>query len=93
MTGFRIFLIAVVVAVVSVVGISWAWTAIGGGPLPIHGLVALTLGVVGTIALAWVLMALASDPRVKPEDDGGGWRITGKGPPDPTRPGASRGGP
>ena len=44
---------------VSVVGISWAWTAIGGGPLPIHGLVALTLGVVGTIALAWVLMALA----------------------------------
>ena len=41
------------------VGISWAWTAIGGGPLPIHGLVALTLGVVGTIALAWVLMALA----------------------------------
>ena len=59
MTGFRIFLIAVVVAVVSVVGISWAWTAIGGGPLPIHGLVALTLGVVGSIALAWVLMALA----------------------------------
>ena len=59
MTGFRIFLIAVVVAVVSVVGISWAWTAIGGGPLPIHGLVALMLGVVGTIALAWVLMALA----------------------------------
>ena len=59
MTGFRIFLIAVVVAVVSVVGISWAWTAIGGGPLPIHGLVALTLGVVGTLALAWVLMALA----------------------------------
>ena len=59
MTGFRIFLIAVVVAVVSVVGISWAWTAIGGGPLPIHGLVALTLGVTGTIALAWALMALA----------------------------------
>lgn len=59
MTGLRIFLIAVFVAVVSVVGISWAWTAIGGGPLPIHGLVALTLGVVGTIALAWVLMALA----------------------------------
>ena len=59
MTGFRNFLIAVVVAVVSVVGNSWAWTAIGGGPLPIHGLVALTLGVVGTIALAWVLMALA----------------------------------
>ena len=59
MTGFRIFLIAVVVAVVSVVGISWAWTAIGGGPLPIHGLVALSLGVAGTIALAWVLMALA----------------------------------
>ena len=59
MTRFRIFLIAVGVAVGSTVGISWAWTAIGGGPMPIHGLVALSLGIAGTIALAWVLMALA----------------------------------
>jgi uncharacterized membrane protein len=59
MTRFRTFLVAVLVAVVSTVGIALAWTAIGGGPLPIHGLVALSLGVAGTIALAWSLMALA----------------------------------
>ena len=59
MTRSRAFLIAVGVAVVSIAGISWAWRAIGGGPLPIHGLVALSLGVLGTVALAWILMALA----------------------------------
>ena len=59
MTRFRIFLIVAGVAVASVVGISLAWTAIGGGPMPIHGLVALSLGIAGTIALALVLMALA----------------------------------
>lgn len=59
MTPFRIFLIAAGVAVGSVVVISLAWAAIGGGAMPIHGVVALSLGVAGTIALAWVLMALA----------------------------------
>jgi hypothetical protein len=59
MTRFRIFLVAAGVAVGSVVGISLAWNAIGGGPMPIHGLVALSLGVLGTIALAWILMSLA----------------------------------
>lgn len=59
MKAFRIFLIAAGVAVGSVVVISLAWTAIGGGAMPIHGVVALSLGVAGTIALAWLLMALA----------------------------------
>jgi len=59
MTPFRIFLIAAGVAVGSVVAITLAWAAIGGGAMPIHGVVALSLGVAGTIALAWVLMALA----------------------------------
>ena len=59
MTRFRIFLIVAGVAVGSVVGINLAWTAIDGGPMPIHGLIALSLGVTGVIALAWVLMALA----------------------------------
>ncbi|MGV8928545.1 MAG: hypothetical protein ACOH1E_02235 [Brevundimonas sp.] len=36
-----------------------AWTAIGGGPLGLHGLIALSLGVFGTVAMAWGLMALA----------------------------------
>ena len=59
MSPLRIFLIALGVAVGSVVVISLAWAAIGGGAMSIHGVVALSLGVAGTIALAWVLMALA----------------------------------
>lgn len=59
MSPLRIFLIAAGVAVGSVVAITLAWAAIGGGAMPIHGVVALSLGVAGTIALAWVLMALA----------------------------------
>lgn len=59
MKALRNLLIAGGVAVGSVVVVSLAWTAIGGGPMPIHGVVALSLGVAGTIALAWVLMALA----------------------------------
>lgn len=59
MTPFRTLLAVVGVAVGSVVGITLAWAAIGGGAMPIHGVIALSLGVAGTIALAWVLMALA----------------------------------
>lgn len=40
-------------------GVSAAWSAIGGGPLGIHGLIALSLGVSGTVGLTWALMALA----------------------------------
>ena len=36
-----------------------AWTAIGGAEMTMHGWIALSLGVVGTVLLAWVLMALA----------------------------------
>jgi hypothetical protein len=39
--------------------VSLAWTAIGGGPLGLHGLIALSLGVSGTVGLTWALMALA----------------------------------
>ena len=59
MSPFRTFLIALGVAVGSVVAITLAWTAIGGGELTLHGWIALSLGVLGTVALAWVLMALA----------------------------------
>jgi len=52
-------LILLVVAAVSTVAVVLTWTAIGGGALPIHGLVALSLGLFGTAALAWLLMALA----------------------------------
>ena len=47
-----------VAALVTVV-VSLAWTAIGGGPLGLHGLIALSLGVLGTVGLTWALMALA----------------------------------
>lgn len=55
----RNLLIAGLVAVGGTVGVAWAWRMIGGGALPLHGWIALTLGVVGTVALAWALMALA----------------------------------
>lgn len=59
MTRLRTAAVALAIAVVSTVGLSFAWTAIGGGPMPIHGLVALSLGILGTVVLAWGLMALA----------------------------------
>lgn len=39
--------------------ISLFWKMIGGGDLPLHGWIALLLGVLGTVTLAWVLMGLA----------------------------------
>ncbi len=47
------------VAVIAMAAISLVWTAIGGGPLGLHGLIALSLGVLGTVGLTWALMALA----------------------------------
>ncbi len=53
------FLAVTGVAVVSTAAVSLTWTAIGGGPLGVHGLIALSLGVFGTVGLTWGLMALA----------------------------------
>jgi hypothetical protein len=53
------FLILLVIAAVATAAIVLAWTAIGGGALPVHGLIALSLGVLGTVGLTWGLMALA----------------------------------
>jgi cation transporter-like permease len=47
------------VAVIATVAVSFAWTAIGGGSLGLHGLIALSLGVLGTVGLTWALIALA----------------------------------
>ena len=55
----RQLLIVLAVAVVSTVAVGAAWMAIGGGTLPIHGWIALGLGIAGTVALTWVLMRLA----------------------------------
>ena len=55
----RQLLIVLAVAIVSTVAVGAAWVAIGGGALPIHGWIALSLGIVGTVALTWALMRLA----------------------------------
>ena len=55
----RQLLIVLAVAVVSTVAVGAAWMAIGGGALPIHGWIALSLGIAGTVALTWALMRLA----------------------------------
>ena len=52
-------LLVIGVAAAATVGVSLAWNAIGGGPLGLHGVIALSLGVLGTVALTWGLMALA----------------------------------
>ncbi len=58
--GLLLKLLAVIgVAAVATAAVSLAWTAIGGGPLGVHGLIALSLGVLGTVGLTWTLMALA----------------------------------
>lgn len=52
-------LLALAIAALGTWGISAAWIAIGGGPLSIHGQIALTIGILGTVGLSWILMSLA----------------------------------
>lgn len=52
-------LLVIGVAALATIVVRLAWTAIGGGPLGVHGMIALSLGVFGTTALTWTLMALA----------------------------------
>lgn len=55
----RNIVIAAVVSTAATGLISLFWKMIGGGDLPVHGWIALLLGVSGTVVLAWVLMGLA----------------------------------
>ena len=52
-------LLAVVVAAATTWALGLFWRLIGGGDLPLHGWIAMALGVSGTVVLAWGLMALA----------------------------------
>lgn len=52
-------LLALLVAAVATWGLAAVWRAIGGGELNVHGWIAMSLGVLGTVGLAWLLMALA----------------------------------
>jgi hypothetical protein len=51
--------LALLVAAVATWGLAAGWRAIGGGELNVHGWIAMSLGVLGTVGLAWLLMALA----------------------------------
>jgi cation transporter-like permease len=51
--------LAAAIAAVGTWGLGAVWVAIGGGPLSIHGWIAMTLGILGTVGLSWVLMSLA----------------------------------
>ena len=55
---FRL-VIALAIAGASALALAWFWTAIGGGPMSVHGWIALLIGLFGTVGLAWGLMALA----------------------------------
>ncbi len=58
------FLLAVLVTALAAVGATlalyWIWTEVmDGAQVSIHGWIAMGLGVLGTVGLAWGLMALA----------------------------------
>ena len=50
-------------------GLSLFWIAIGGGALPLHGWIAMGLGVTGTVGLTYGLMALAFKSHREGWDD------------------------
>lgn len=52
-------LLALAVSAAATWGLGLFWTAIGGGDLPLHGWIAMGLGITGTVGLTWGLMTLA----------------------------------
>lgn len=62
-------LLALAVAGAATWGLGLFWVAIGGGDLPLHGWIAMALGVAGTVGLTWVLMALAFKSHREGWDD------------------------
>ncbi len=62
-------LIAVALSAAATWGLGLFWVAIGGGDLPLHGWIALALGVCGTVGLTWGLMALAFKSNREGWDD------------------------
>lgn len=62
-------LLALGVSALATWGLGLFWVAIGGGDLPLHGWIAMGLGVAGTVLLAWGLMALAFKSHREGWDD------------------------
>ncbi|MGO4409413.1 MULTISPECIES: hypothetical protein [unclassified Brevundimonas] len=51
--------LAAAIAAVAVLGLAGYWRLIGGGPMSVHGWIAMGFGVLSTVGLAWGLMTLA----------------------------------
>ena len=62
-------LYALLISAAATWGLNLFWLAIGGGPLPVHGWIAMGLGILGTAGLAWGLMALAFKSNREGWDD------------------------
>ncbi len=62
-------LFALSVSAAATWGLGLFWTAIGGEDLPLHGWIAMALGITGTVGLAWGLMALAFKSHREGWDD------------------------
>ena len=62
-------LIALALSALATWGLGLFWVAIGGGSLPLHGWIAMGLGVAGTVSLTWGLMALAFKSNREGWDD------------------------
>jgi hypothetical protein len=62
-------LFALGLSALATAALGWFWVAIGGGPMPIHGWIAMGLGVLGTVGLTWLLMGLAFKSHREGWDD------------------------
>ena len=64
-----ITLLGLVISALATWALSLFWIAIGGGALPLHGWIAMGLGVTGTVGLTYGLMALAFKSHREGWDD------------------------
>lgn len=55
----RALILAAAISAVATLGLAGYWRLIGGGAMTLHGWIAMGLGVLGTVGLAWGLMHLA----------------------------------
>ncbi|MEH6665086.1 MAG: hypothetical protein V7678_09550 [Brevundimonas sp.] len=60
---------AAALSALSVAGMAWAWDAIGGAPMTLHGWIALSIAVLGAALLSAGLMILAFHSHRSGHDD------------------------
>jgi len=77
-------LFALLLSAAATWGLGLFWIAIGGGTLPLHGWIAMGLGITGTVGLTWGLMTLAFKSHHEGWDDRVDNRLDpGRDEPDP----------